>query len=220
MATVAARSGTGTVLPDTAGHSRCGRPPCRPGSGHRGRTAASGVRPADAGGHRNRSPGRRPLVGCSQRRWTRPSRALRRPRSRPAGRISTSPARRPHVGDLGAVDAHNRAHPHPERPADRLGFQPQGAEGLVHRVVVVPAPRRPANPAGGPAAPPGGRGPRPRPRQTLTAPTHSRSGPPGACCCLPPMTSGPLLPRLARLPCGTAGYSSWVASCDPGGAAG
>jgi hypothetical protein len=83
MATVAARSGTGAVLPDTAGHSCCGRPPCRPGSGHRGRTAASGVRPADAGGYRNRSPGRRPLVGCSQRRWTRATRAVRRPRSWP-----------------------------------------------------------------------------------------------------------------------------------------
>jgi hypothetical protein len=33
---------------DTAGHFRCGRPGCRPGSGHRGRTAASGVRPAGA----------------------------------------------------------------------------------------------------------------------------------------------------------------------------
>jgi hypothetical protein len=43
------------------------------------RTAASGV----CGGYRNRSPGWRPLVGCSQRRWTRPSRAVRRPRSWP-----------------------------------------------------------------------------------------------------------------------------------------
>jgi len=37
-------------------------------------------------GHRyygNRSPGRRPLVGCSQRRWTRANRAVRRPRSWP-----------------------------------------------------------------------------------------------------------------------------------------
>jgi hypothetical protein len=66
---------------DTAGHFRCGRPPCRPGSGHRGRTAASGVRPADGGGYRNRSPGWRPLVGCSQRRWTRTIRAVRRLRS-------------------------------------------------------------------------------------------------------------------------------------------
>jgi hypothetical protein len=31
----------------------------------------------------NRSPGWRPLVGCSQRRWTRASRAVRRPRSWP-----------------------------------------------------------------------------------------------------------------------------------------
>jgi hypothetical protein len=31
-----------------------------------------------------RSSGRRPLVGCSQRRWMRASRAVRRPRSRPA----------------------------------------------------------------------------------------------------------------------------------------
>jgi len=34
-------------------------------------------------GYGNRSPGRRPLVGCSQRRWARASRAVRRPRSWP-----------------------------------------------------------------------------------------------------------------------------------------
>jgi hypothetical protein len=38
------------------------------------------------------------------------------------------------------VDAHDRAHPDPERGADRGGFQPQRAEGVVHRVVVVPHP--------------------------------------------------------------------------------
>jgi hypothetical protein len=35
------------------------------------------------GGKRNRSPGWRPLVGCSQRRWMRTSRAVRRSRSWP-----------------------------------------------------------------------------------------------------------------------------------------
>jgi hypothetical protein len=33
---------------DSTGHFRCGPPACRPGSGHRGQTSASGVRPADA----------------------------------------------------------------------------------------------------------------------------------------------------------------------------
>jgi hypothetical protein len=35
----------------------------------RRRTAASGCPSDGSGGYRNRSPGRRPLVGCSQRRW-------------------------------------------------------------------------------------------------------------------------------------------------------
>jgi hypothetical protein len=48
----------------------------------RGHPAASGVtrRLRDYG---NRSSGWRPLVGCSQRRWARASRAVRRPRSWP-----------------------------------------------------------------------------------------------------------------------------------------
>jgi hypothetical protein len=37
--------------------------------------------PGGGGGYGNRSLGWRPLVGCSQRRWTRASRAVRRPRS-------------------------------------------------------------------------------------------------------------------------------------------
>jgi hypothetical protein len=44
------------------------------------------------------------------------------------------------VGDLGAVHAHHRAHADPKRGTDCGGFQPQRAEGVVHRVVVVPHP--------------------------------------------------------------------------------
>jgi len=80
MATVAARAGTGVVLPKT--RTLCGRPASRliPD------TADALPRPVSVGGgggYRNRSPGWRPLVGCNQRRWTRPSRAVRRPRNWP-----------------------------------------------------------------------------------------------------------------------------------------
>jgi hypothetical protein len=65
----------------TAGHFRCDRPPCRPGSGHPADNAAAPVSPGRCGAYGNRSSGWRPLVGCSQRRWARTSRAARRPRS-------------------------------------------------------------------------------------------------------------------------------------------
>jgi hypothetical protein len=48
----------------------------------RGHPAASGAT-RWVRSYGNRSPGWRPLVGCSQRRWTRPSRTVRRPRSWP-----------------------------------------------------------------------------------------------------------------------------------------
>jgi hypothetical protein len=76
------RSRSGPVA-DTSGHFRCGRPLYRPDSRHRGRPAVSAVRPGRGGCYRNRSLGRRPLVGCSQRRCTRASRVVRRPRSWP-----------------------------------------------------------------------------------------------------------------------------------------
>jgi hypothetical protein len=69
---------------DTSGHFRCGRPAFRPGSGHLQTLCRIRCPPGGCGDYRNRSPGRRPLVGCSQRRWTRPSRAVRRPRSWPS----------------------------------------------------------------------------------------------------------------------------------------
>jgi hypothetical protein len=93
MATPATRAGTGAVI---RGH-------CRTvllwPSAHALQvpdTADALPRPVSARRvhyYRNRSPGRRPLVGCSQRRWTRASRAIRRPRSWPrteviAGRVS------------------------------------------------------------------------------------------------------------------------------------
>jgi hypothetical protein len=48
----------------------------------RGRSAAP-VSPGGCGAYGNRSSGWRPLVGCSQRRWARASRAASRPRSSP-----------------------------------------------------------------------------------------------------------------------------------------
>jgi len=51
------------------------------------RTPADALsRPMSPSGMRcygNRSPGRRPLVGCNQRRWARASRVVRGPRSWP-----------------------------------------------------------------------------------------------------------------------------------------
>jgi hypothetical protein len=98
QATTTSRAGRHGRCPAGLGHGPCGtsavRPPARPdtsaaavrharpGFGHRGRTAASGVT-RRVGGYGNRSSGWRPLVGCSQRRWTRASRAVSRPRSWP-----------------------------------------------------------------------------------------------------------------------------------------
>jgi hypothetical protein len=58
-------------------------PPCCPGSGHRRWTAASGVRPVDAvaRGTDHRIGGR--WWDATSAGWTRPSRAVRRPRSWP-----------------------------------------------------------------------------------------------------------------------------------------
>jgi hypothetical protein len=77
------RPGTGAVLPRTL--------PTVPlwpsGLPSRFRTPWTDGRvrcpPGRCGGYGNRSLGRRPLVGCNQRRWRRASRVVRRPRSWP-----------------------------------------------------------------------------------------------------------------------------------------
>jgi hypothetical protein len=87
MATPGGPAGNSSGLaPATAGHLRCGRPACRPGPDTRGHVPPP-VSPGGCGGYGNRSSGWRPLVGCSQRRWARASRAVRLPAAvRGAGR--------------------------------------------------------------------------------------------------------------------------------------
>jgi hypothetical protein len=74
------RPGTGAVLPRTVPLWPSGLP-------SRFRTPWTDGRvrcpPGRCGGYGNRSLGRRPLVGCNQRRWRRASRVVRRPRSWP-----------------------------------------------------------------------------------------------------------------------------------------
>jgi hypothetical protein len=83
MATPAIRAGQ-----QRSSHRSCRTLPLWPsGMPSRFRTPRTDGRvrypPGGCGGYRNRSPGWRPLVGCSQRRWTRATRAVRRPRSWP-----------------------------------------------------------------------------------------------------------------------------------------
>jgi hypothetical protein len=89
------RDRTADTAADTPGRFRR----CRPGSGHLPTACCIPPWPVSGRGYRKRAPGRWPLVGCSQRRWTRPSRTVRRPRSWPrtyviAGRVSERPPRR------------------------------------------------------------------------------------------------------------------------------
>jgi hypothetical protein len=82
---------------DIAGHFRCGRPPCRPGSGHPRRSAASGVCPAAAvaRGTGRRGGGRwwdaASAGGCGRAGRSGGRGAGRGRRSSPAGRASRPP---------------------------------------------------------------------------------------------------------------------------------
>jgi hypothetical protein len=83
MATPATRAGIGAVL---RGHCRTVLLWPSAHAVQAPDTADALPRPASARRvhyYRNRSLARRPLVGCNQRRWTRASRVVRRPRSWP-----------------------------------------------------------------------------------------------------------------------------------------
>lgn len=134
-------SGPGVRLPVRVSGVRGGCAPTRRGrpcscrrSRASGRHSIAGLSQGcrSPGGYRKRSPGRRPLVGCSQRRRARTTRGARRARSSARARViagrtrarGSSPGSRASVGH-GSRRAASSPPPHRRPAADQLTLPPE-----------------------------------------------------------------------------------------------